>query len=439
MEKQLLDRRTPPKAAEMEKILFPEAHIKRLDNGISVYMVPFGNEEVVELRCIFPAGRSFEQLPGQSSFTGKMIQEGTASYTGLEFARKLDQFGAFVHVESGYESTTVSLTSLTKHLHATLDLYRELIMVPAFPEKELHKLVERTIQHLDVEEQKTAYIARKEFNRLLFGQAHPYGRGSERSDIEALTLAHLVDFHQRNMNLVNATFIAVGRFDTDKLLAQLNNRFGSLKDTDLALKIDPETSSAKNLFHPPATGMHYFEKEDSMQATVRVGHRSFARSHPDYYRMQVVNTMLGGYFGSRLMKNIREDKGFTYGIGAAWLGLKYSGTFLIQTDVGNEYVRPTLDEIDHELRRLIVRGCSGEELRLVKNYMLGRSTSSRETPAQIANLMKNMLVNGMPFSTLDDKFDIIQSVTTEDVKALATQYYRPDNMLKVVCGKMEPA
>jgi predicted Zn-dependent peptidase len=138
------------------------------------------------------------------------------------------------------------------------------------------------------------------------------------------------------------------------------------------------------------------------------------------------------------MKNIREDKGFTYGIGSAWLSMKYGGFFLVQTDVGNEYIQPTLTEIDKEIRLLINEGIRDEELRLVKNYMLGRTISGRETPGQILDLVKNMLANEIPFRALDDKFDIIQAVTAQEVQELAAKYLLPDQMLQVVCGKMEP-
>jgi zinc protease len=437
MEKQLIDRSVPPKAAPMEKIPFPEVHTRTLSNGVTVYLVPFGTQEVVELGAVFPAGRSFETAAGVASFTGKMLQEGTKSYSSLEFARKLDHLGAFINVEAGYENATVSLTTLAKHLGATIPLLQEMLLEPAFPEKDLAKLKERTIQHLDVENQKTAYTARKEFNRLLFGSDHPYGRTSEKRDIEVIDIGLLKGFHERNYNFSNLRLIVVGRYDDKQLMRLLEKNFGTADLIDASRKVDPSDSYAKQTTGEDPSGLQYFEKADSMQATVRVGHRGFDRHHPDFYRMQVVNTVLGGYFGSRLMKNIREDKGYTYGIGSAWLSMKHGGYFLVQTDVGNAYIEPTLREIDKEIRLLIDEGLKERELNLVKNYMLGRTISGRETPGQILDLVKNMLGNGLPFSTLDEKFDIIQSVTTAEVQELARRHLHPDKLLQVVCGKME--
>lgn len=431
-----LDRSLPPAAAPMEKVLFPEVRHAKLGNGISVYMVQFGTQEITELIALFPAGRSFEPAPAVASFTSKMLQEGTASYTSLEFARKLNEFGAFIHGETNFESGNWELTSLTKHLDNTIPLLAELLLAPAFPQGELDNLVERTIQHLDVEEQKTGFIARKEFNRLLHGSNHPYGRATEREDVSNLTISQLRDFHSRYFSPTNCTFIACGRFDEDKLLGTLEKYFGATGLIEPGLLVDPSESQAIAHGSVYPTGLRYFEMPESMQATVRVGHKGLRRKHDDYFPMQVLNTVLGGYFGSRLMKNIREDKGFTYGIGSAWLSMKHGGTFLIQTDVGNEYIEPTLEEIKKELRNLIANGLQEEELKLVKNYMLGRSASARETPSQISALIKSYLVNGLPFSMMDDKFDIVQSITTEDIHRLAGKYLHPDKLLEVVAGKM---
>ncbi|MEM7035562.1 MAG: pitrilysin family protein [Bacteroidota bacterium] len=436
MEKQMLNRSVPPPAAPMKKIPFPTLQHQQLDNGVPVISVPFGTQEIMEVSLVFPAGRSFETAPGIATFTGKMMQEGTRQFTGLEFARKLDHYGAYIHVDTGYETAAFCLTTLSRHMAATVPLLAEVVVAPIFPDKELEKLRNRTLQHLDVEEKKTAYNARKEFNRLLFGQEHPYGRTPEKEDVSAIDVAQLKAYHARNYNLRNAFIVVVGRYDEAKLLPILNAAFGAAAFVSEDAFVDLAGSRALKLTEARPSGLHYFEKSDSMQATVRVGHAGFSREHPDYYRLQVVNTILGGYFGSRLMKNIREDKGFTYGIGSAWLSMKYSGIFLIQSDVGNAYIEPTLKEIAHEVNRLIHEGVGEEELSLVKNYMLGRSASARETPSQIANLIRNTRANGVDISQLDEKFDIVSSVTTADVKQLAEAYMRPEQMLQVVCGKM---
>lgn len=432
----MLDRRIAPAAATLEKVLFPQVRTAHLSNGVAVYLLQFGTQEIVELSALFPAGKSFESAPSVSSFAAKMIQEGTRSHNSLEFARALDRFGAFIHVESGYESASVGLTSLSKHLQSTIPLWAEMMLEPSFPAEELEKLRERTVQHLDVEEQKTGYIARKEYNRLLFGTQHPYGAHSEKGDIRAIALEQLKAFHATHFHIANASIVATGRFDEAQLLSLLDATVGRQKLDSAEQRVSLAGSHARWAMPAPATGLQYFEKADSMQATIRVGHRAFPRSHPDHYPMQVANTVLGGYFGSRLMKNIREEKGYTYGIASAWLTMKYDGIFVVQTDVGNEYINPTLAEIKKEMQLLIDKGVTAAELDLVRNYMLGRSATGRETPSQLLSLIQNALINDFAFDEIDRKHDIMMALRPKDIQRLAAQYFQPSQLLEVVCGKM---
>ena len=436
METTKLDRTQAPAAAPMVNVPFPKVSHHVLDNGIPVYTVQFGSQEIVELNAIFPAGMSFEPASGVANFTTWVMQEGTENYTGLEFAKALDGYGASLGAETGYESATFHLSTLTKHLGSTIPLMVELLCRPTFPQKELDILKELSIRNLEIEQKKTAFMARRAFNRMMNGADHPYGRMVDIEDIQKLDLNELRSFYQRNLSLTNCRLIATGRFDEQRLLDLLNQQMGATP-FDPQLKVDPTNSAAKDALPEKISGLHVLKKEDSMQATVRVGHQGTAIDHDDYFSMQVVNTILGGYFGSRLMRNIREEKGFTYGIYSAWRSMKYGGNFVIQTDVGNEYVRPTLDEIRKEINLLINEGVGHEELELVKNYMLGRSASSRETPSQILSLIRTYLVNELDFADLDRKFELIRAVGPEDVKEMAARYLRPDDLLEVVAGNID--
>ena len=435
MAKEVIDRYSPPPAGALPKVILPEMRKFDLVNGIPVYTVQMGSEKIVEFQAVFPAGKSFEPKPAIAGFTSHMLTEGTKDWTGLELARKIDEFGAFLNVETGNESASIVLTSLTKRLPDVLPLVQQVVVSPTFPEEDFEKLKMRTIQRLEVDEKKSRYVARKEFNRLMFGNKHPYGRHMEKEEIEDLGVEQLVEYHRTNYSPNGSFILAVGRFDEEELVDQLNEQFDSFKgDHDGA----GHTKSQASLPAEPAvTGFHYFEREDSTQATIRLGHPGFDRMHPDYYGMQVVTAILGGYFGSRLMKNIREEKGYTYGIGAAWISLKYGGYFLIQTDVGNEYIRPTLEEIRKEVDLLLKAGVGKDELNLVKNYMLGRLISSRETPSQISDIYSAAIINDIPLDELNAKFEAIKGITPEDVARLATTHIHPDQFIEVVCGKLD--
>lgn len=431
-----LDRTIAPQAQPLSKILFPAIRTQHLSNGIPVHYVSFGGQDVLDLRVIFPAGKAFEKQLGVAGVAANMLLEGTAQHSGLQIAQMLDEYGSFIDHSSGFEAATFRLTTLGKHLGAVMPLFREVCQSPSFPEGELEKLLARQKQSLEVEEQKTSYIARREFNQLLFGAQHPYGRSLNSQDLDQISRAALVQFHQDQFDWSVANIVAVGGVDEAKVMALLEQHFGGMQMPGGYRGLEQAMSQGDWEKQSSDAGLHYFEKADSMQATVRVGHEAFHRNHPDYHPMQVVNTILGGYFGSRLMRNIREEKGFTYGIGSGWVAMRHSGLFIIQTDVGNEYIEPTLAEINKELELLMDKGVEEAELSLVKNYMVGKSVSGRELPSQIGETLSNAIINGLPFSALDEKFDRIMGVTTADIKTLAQKYFHPDQMIQVVSGKM---
>ena len=402
-----------------------------------MHYVPFGSQDVLDLRIIFPSGKAFEKGNGVAGVVSSMLQEGTTSFTGFQLAQKLDEYGSFIDYSSGFETTTLRLTTLGKHMGAIMPVFREVALEPTFPEGELEKLLERQKQGLEVDEQKTAYIARREFNRLLFGSNHPYGRPVFREDLDGIQRYQLEAFHKSRYDLSAAVIVAAGGVDENRLKQLLEQNFGEVSLDNGYRGLETELLSGENATETGMNGMHYFERSDSMQATLRVGHVAFRRNHPDYHPMQVVNTILGGYFGSRLMRNIREEKGYTYGIGSGWVSMRNSGIFIIQTDVGNQYIRPTLSETKKELNLLIEKGTSQEELDIVKNYMVGKSVSAREMPSQVSESLTSAVINGLDFSVLDQKFDRIMSVTTADVKRLAEQNMQPEQLLEVVSGKLE--
>lgn len=434
MSANLLDRTTAPTLQEMRRVAFPKIEELQLNNGIPVYLVPFGKEEIVEIRITARGGKSFETQAGSSGLTAQMLMEGTEALSALDFAKQLDEYGAFMHTESGYEYSSIGLTSLDKHISNTIPLLASALLKPKFPEEAFDLLKKRTLQHLEVEAQKTNYIARREYARALFGNEHPYGSPTSPEILKLVSLEHIRAFHKKAYAPANFNIFISGNFNQEEIISLLNEAFGNPDQVNSGDYIDRDSSRAKTSSGSPKSGLSFHEMPDSMQATIRVGHRSFSRENKDFYPMQVVTTILGGYFGSRLMSNIREEKGYTYGIFAGWIGLRFDGMFIIQTDVGVEYVNATLKEIRFELNRLIEEGTNEDELTLVKNYMLGKIASAWETPSQIVEVVSNSVANNIPFSSLDSRFSEIQAVTSEDIIRLCRKYYQPDQLLEVVCG-----
>lgn len=394
-----------------------------------VYLLSFGQVEVVEVQAIFRAGKNYLPVPGLASYTGRMMQEGTASYNSLELSQQLDSFGAWISTETDEETMAFKLATTTQNLNETLPLLKEVMLSPTFPEDEFTYMKMRGIQAAKVNAQKTNIQARRHFNHQLFGPSHPYGLNASQAEIEALQLVAIKDYHQRLLQPGNMSLAVVGIFEEESLLASLEEKFGTLDRSGA----EPEPASFPDMINN--RGRHYVEQE-GMQATLRLGHPAVSRSHPDYYKLNLLNTVLGGYFGSRLMKNIREEKGYTYGIYSGYIGMKHNGVFVVQADVGNEYIEPTIREVKKEIQLLQEKGIEEEELQLVKNYLLGKSISDRETPFQMGDWLRFSLAYDITFEELDKRFEVIKEIQKEEIAQLASTYLHPDEMLEVVVGKM---
>ena len=425
----MLDRITPPLASPLNSIVLPRYESTKLDNGLPVYFLPYGNAEVIEVKAVFQAGKSYQSKAGLAAATANMLSEGTKNYSALALSQALDQQGAWMGPEVAHESLTLSLTTLTKHIPATLPLLAEVIFEPTFPKDRFDLFKARKAESLSVKELKTSFQAPRTFGHLLFGKEHPYGMHLSRTELQDVALDDVKAYHSTFLAKGPYALIFTGQFDEKVIIGLLNEFFGEKNRAEVQ-----GDSKAAGLKSQNVSGRHVAAVE-GMQSTVRLGHVGFRRSHPDYYRVKLVDTILGGYFGSRLMANIREDKGYTYGIYSNWVSLKHDGYFMIQGDVGNEYVEPTIKEVYFEMNRLIQDGVDQAELDLVKNYIIGKNISNRETPFQLGDIILYAVVNGISFEELDQQFEIIQSVQAKEIREIAEKYFKPEALLEVVAGK----
>lgn len=425
----MLNRSIPPASLPFHYIPFPTYTTHRLSNGIEVILLPYGKVEVLEIQAIFNVGKNQLPVPGLLSYCGKMMQEGTEQYSSLAFSMQLDNFGAWLSHEVEEEAMAFKLATTTENISYTLPLLKELLLKPTFPTQEFDNMKARGIQGAKISAQKTAKMAARAFGHKIFGPAHPYGLSVGPDEIEALQLEKLKETYHNWLVPENFTLAVVGVFDEKVLLDELEKEFGELRLQNRIAMVGPSFN------HQPLNelGRHHI-KQDGMQSTVRLGHLGVNRSHADFYKIMVLNTILGGYFGSRLMKNIREEKGYTYGIYSGYVAMKHEGVFIVQGDVGNEYVEDTISEVKKEISRLQHEVMDEAELSLVKNYLLGKSISERETPFQMGDWLRFSLVNEIPFPELDKRFEVIRAIQKEDIPILAKTYLRPDQMLEVVAG-----
>ena len=423
-----LDRTKAPKGKPFHYIPLPQYETHYLNNGIPVYLLPFGNIDVVEVQAVFNAGSSLETKVGISDFTPRNMSEGTRNYTSLQFAQALDRYGSWLEYDAGHETISLNLISLTHLLPNTLPLMKEIIEEATFPESEFDKMKQRTLQKLEVNKKKSSFLAGKRFSKQLYGPAHPYGSTLDIEELQEIERADLVEYYRTYFQYSNMYLTACGQFDTKELLNQLNLSFGNQPINPIILP----PSNAQKPFISAAPGRYHIELE-GVQSSLRIGHKGLANQHADAFSMEFVNVILGGYFGSRLMHTIREEKGYTYGIYSVWRALRYGGAFIIQCDVGNEYVEPTIEAIKIEIKRLQKEPVKRNELSLVKKYKAGSSISERETPFQLNRLIRYAITNQISFEELDEKFTLFQNLDAPKIQQLANQYLSADNLIEVVC------
>lgn len=424
------DRKAAPAINVIKKANVLQATKDRLRNGIPVYYINSGTQNLSRIELIFPAGLWQQTGPLVASSSSAMLQEGTSKYSSKVLAEAIDHYGAFLNTATTYDFATIEIHVLNKHLERILPLSEEIISNSVFPENEWKIHLENKKQNFIINNKKVSLVARKKFAELLFGNNHPYGYNLDETDFDKIQKADAYNFYKNSYCVEDTVIIASGKI-TDSVLKLLETYFSHLpnKSATAVSELKEHTTVSKN------KESHFINKPDALQSAIRIGKLLFTKSHPDYPAMQVVNTILGGYFGSRLMTNIREDKGYTYGIGSSLISLTHGGYFTIATEVGVEVTNNTLKEIYHEINRLQTEKVSVDELELVRNYMLGSFLRSIDGPFALADRFKGIYFSGMDYNYFNRLIETIQTITPEKIMQLATTYLQKEDMIELVVGK----
>jgi zinc protease len=423
-----LNRTAPPEFRAIDNInLLRPAH-QKLDNGCNIFCFNSGDQELVRIEWIFGNQHFNPDKPLLNVAVNSMLTEGTSTLTASQIADKIDFYGAFLQVDYGYDQSQVTLFSLNKHLPHTLPVIKDIITNSIFPQGELETFIRNQQQKLQVSLQKNDYVARRVFNKALYGNTL-YGLGADAEDYKTLhrddMLAHFKQMYQP----LNCTIIIAGKIESETLALITGNFDKDWKNPDVL----PDTGQPE--LKSSAEHFYFIEKPEALQSAIRMGKPVINRTHPDFPALQVLNTVLGGYFGSRLMANIREDKGYTYGIGSGMTSLKQSGSLFIATEVGADVCKAAITEIEKELNILKSKLIPGDELSLVRNFMLGSLLGSLENVFSHADKFKNLYFAGLDYDYYDRYMKVIKTVTSMQLKELANQYLNFDGFYKVVVGK----
>ncbi|GAA3958350.1 M16 family metallopeptidase [Mucilaginibacter dorajii] len=423
-----IDRTLAPDFKAIDNITLLRPERQKLHNGCNVFCFNSGDQELVRIEWIFGNLRFKPAKPMLNMAVNTMLTEGTSTLNAAQIADKIDFYGAFLQVEYGYENSTVTLYSLNKHLHHTLPVILDLLTNSTFPEKELETFKRNQQQKLQVSLQKNDFIARRDFNKAVYGDTI-YGLGATLDNYKSLQRDDLVAHYKEMYQPANCTIVIAGKIEPEAL-ALITDTF------DKNWVNGPTAADTTQPDIQPATELLYFtEKPDALQSAIRIGTPIINRNHPDFQQLQVLNTVFGGYFGSRLMANIREDKGYTYGIGSGLSSLKQGGAFFIATEVGADVCKAAVTEIEKELNLLKTELIPNEELALVRNYMLGSLLGSLENVFSHADKFKSIYFAGLDYDYYDRYAATVKSVDSAKLLELANKYFHFAQFYKVIVGK----
>jgi len=424
----MLQRKKAPEFRAIDNInLIHPAH-QKLDNGCNIFCFNSGDQELVRIEWIFSNLRFDAEKPLLNMAVNTMLNDGTKTLTAAQIADKVDFYGAFLQVEYGYDHSMVVLYSLNKHLHHTLPVIKDIICNSIFPEKELETFIRNQQQKLQVSMQKNDYVARRTFNKALYGETL-YGLGAELDTYKTLHRADMLDHFSKMYQPANCVMIIAGKIEPETL-SLITETFDAAWTNSTPVIDTTQPAAVASPEH-----FYYIEKPDALQSAIRMGIPAINRAHPDFPALQVLNTVLGGYFGSRLMANIREDKGYTYGIGAGMSSLKHGGALFIATEVGADVCELAVREIEKELNLLQNELIAEDELSLVRNFLLGSLLGSLENVFSHADKFKNLYFAGLDYDYYDRYVHTVKTVSADALQQLAARYLNFEQFYKVIVGK----
>ena len=423
----MIDRTIPPAYRQVDQINFIPAKEHTLNNGIKLHVVNAGEQDLVRIEFIFDNVAWNESKPLQAFAVSSMLTDGTSELTGAEISEKIDYYGAFLQADYNYDNSTVALYSLNKHLASTLPIVKSIITDSIFPQEELDTFIRNHKQSLSVNLEKNDFVGRRVFNNALFGNSL-YGYSIQATDYDQITRDQLLEYFKTAYTFSNCHIMVSGKV-TDETIHILNELFGREP-------VAPRQEAPNQFnFSDTAGKEYYIERPEALQSAIRIGKVSINRTHEDFAGLQVVNTILGGYFGSRLMANIREDKGYTYGIGSALVSLRNAGYFFIATEVGVDVCSSALAEIEKEINILKTELATEEELALVRNYMLGSLLGGLENAFSHADKFKNIFPYGLGYDYYERYIQKVETITPQEVLELANKYLDINSFHRVIVGK----
>jgi predicted Zn-dependent peptidase len=424
-----LNRKQQPDFKDVENINIPIPKKLNLDNGIETYFINAGTQDIIKIDVTFNAGSWYQEKPLIATIVNKMLIEGTHNLNSQQIAEKLDFYGAFIHTDPTKDFGTITLYTLKKYLPETILILEDIIKNPIFPENELQIFLNKKKQQFQIDLEKVTNIARREFIEQLFGENHPYGKKTYLEDYDHVIQDDVIEFHKKFYHPDNCKIMLSGKINESDI-SLVNQYFGN-KNWKTNTNITAKNHQIIDVPKPET----FVEKENVTQSAIRLGKIMINQNHPEYHKLNIVNTILGGYFGSRLMKSIREVKGYTYGISSVLIPFKNATYLVILSEVGANVVKDAITDILSEIKKLREEEVSQEELSLVKNFMAGNLLRSFDGPFEIASAFKNIIDLGLDTDFYNNAVEALKNITPDEIKIIANKYFHEDTLIRTIAGK----
>jgi predicted Zn-dependent peptidase len=425
-----IDRTKPPKPGPESKVKFPSYYEKTLPNGLKVIVIENHEQPIVYVSFVVKSGSTYDgELPGLASVTAELLTKGTKTRSATQIAEEIDFVGGSLNATASWDATNVSVFVLKKYLGVGVDILQDVVLNPTFPEEEIERVKTQRLASIKQSKAEAGYLAGVRFSKELFA-GHPYANvsGGNEESIQKMKRDDLVKFYQTHFIPNNSFIIFAGDITPSEALPLVEKYFGGWKKGKNPHK---KFQTVKDVNQ---TKVVIVDKPGAVQSAIRIGHLGIDRKNKDYVKVYTLNTLLGGYFNSRINMNLRETHGYTYGASSFFDARIYPGPFIVSADVRNEVTDSSIAEVIKELKRIIDEPVPEDELKMAKDYIVGSFPLQIETPAQVASRVMTIEIYGLPKDFYDRFREEVKKITAKDIQETARKYLHPDKLLIVVSG-----
>lgn len=427
------DRTQPPRPGPLRPFRVPEIQRARLDNGMAVHVVRLPRLPVVSAAFVFRGGGETvvpARLAGLATLTAAALEGGTRKHSGTALAEALEGVGADVSVRAGWDSTMASVSCLTDHWAEGLDLLAEMVLAPSFPEAEVERARDQALAGIRQRMKDPSALAQYRAAGLFYAEAEPYSRSArgDEASVSALDRSALVEFADEVYRPEGAGLVVVGDVDRDEV-------------SEVARRLLAGWEGAASIPAPPSgrarfdeATIHVIHRPGAVQSEIRIGHPGVARATPDYPALVVANAVLGGTFGSRLNMNLRESKGYTYGVRSSFGFRRGPGPFTVSTAVETDVTADAVREAMGEVSRYVDEGPGDDEVRSARDYIAGVFPLHLETTGRVAGRVAELMIHDLPDDSWTRYRDDIRSVGVADAHEAVRRHIHPRKLTTVVVG-----